>query len=225
MISEIGLIALSIAFLFSVYGTIGSAYGGLRNRPAWVESSRNASLLVFPLLSLSVLVVVYNLYVLDLSQAYVADVASRAMSTFLRVTALWGGQQGSILFWAWIMSGFVAIVLLRKWERDRELIPYVIAVSMLTTTFFVGVVVFITNPFARLWHVPGAADLTTSVFQPINAMPYIPEDGQGLNPLLRHFGMIGHPPTTYIGFTGFVIPFAFALASLCTGKSQEDEWI
>ena len=225
MISEIGLIALSIAFLFSVYGTIGSAYGGLRNRPAWVESSRNASLLVFPLLSLSVLVVVYNLYVLDLSQAYVADVASRAMSTFLRVTALWGGQQGSILFWAWIMSGFVAIVLLRKWERDRELIPYVIAVSMLTTTFFVGVVVFITNPFARLWHVPGAADLTTSVFQPVNAIPYIPEDGQGLNPLLRHFGMIGHPPTTYIGFTGFVIPFAFAMAALITGKSQEDEWI
>src|SRR3990170_951225 len=225
MISEIGLIALSIAFLFSVYGTIGSAYGGLRNRPAWVESSRNASLLVFPLLSLSVLVVVYNLYVLDLSQAYVADVASRAMSTFLRVTALWGGQQGSILFWAWIMSGFVAIVLLRKWERDRELIPYVIAVSMLTTTFFVGVVVFITNPFARLWHVPGAADLTTAVFQPVNAMPYIPEEGQGLNPLLRHFGMIGHPPTTYIGFTGFVIPFAFAMAALITGKSQEDEWI
>ena len=60
MISDIGLVALSIAFLFSVYGTIGSAYGGLRNRPAWVESSRNASLLVFPLLSVSVLVVVYN---------------------------------------------------------------------------------------------------------------------------------------------------------------------
>src|SRR3972149_4749782 len=70
----------------------------------WVETSRNASLLVFPLLSLSVLVVVYNLYVLDLSQAYVVDVASLAMSAFLRITALWGGQQGSILFWAWIMS-------------------------------------------------------------------------------------------------------------------------
>ena len=225
MISEIGLIALLIAFLFSVYGTLASAYGGLKNRPAWVESSRNASLLVFPLLSISVLVVVYNLYVLDLSQAYVYDVASHAMSTFLRVTALWGGQQGSILFWAWIMSGFVGVVLLRKWDRDRELMPYVIAVSMLTTAFFVGVSVFITNPFDKLWYVQGASDLTKAIFQPANAMPYIPEDGQGLNPLLRHFGMIGHPPTTYIGFTGFVIPFAFAMAALFTGKSQEDEWI
>jgi len=225
MISDIGLVAVSIAFLFSVYGTIVSAYGGYRNRPAWVESSRNASLLVFPLLSVSVLVVVYNLYVLDLSQAYVYDVASHAMSTFLRVTALWGGQQGSMLFWAWIMVGFVGVVLLRKWDRDRELMPWVIAVSMLTTAFFVGVVVFITNPFAKLWYIPGATDLTKAVFQPVGAMPYIPEDGQGLNPLLRHFGMIGHPPTTYIGFTGFVIPFAFAMAALITGKSQEDEWI
>ena len=145
MISDIGLVTLWIAFLFSVYGTVVSAYGGYRDRPAWVESGRNASILVFPLLSISVLVVVYNLYILDLSQAYVYDVASHAMSTFLRVTALWGGQQGSVLFWAWIMAGFVGVVLLRKWDRDRELMPWVIAVSMLTTAFFVGLVVFITN--------------------------------------------------------------------------------
>ena len=225
MISDIGLVALVIAFLFSVYATVVSAWGGLRNRPAWVESSRNASLLVFPLLSISVLVVVYNLYVLDLSQAYVYDVASHAMSTFLRVTALWGGQQGSILFWAWIMSAFVAIVLLRKWERDRELMPYVITVSMLTTAFFVGVVLFITNPFAKMWYSNGATELTKAIFQPAGLIQYIPNDGQGLNPLLRHFGMIGHPPTTYIGFTGFVIPFAFAMAALITGQSKEDEWI
>jgi cytochrome c-type biogenesis protein CcmF len=225
MISDIGLVTLSIAFLFSVYAVFASVLGGLKNRPAWVASSRNASFVVFPLLSVSVLVVVYNLYILDLSQAYVADVASTAMSTFLRVTALWGGQQGSVLFWAWIMAGFVFIVLLRKWERDHELMPYVITVSMLTTAFFVGVVLFITNPFARLWLVPGATELTTAIFQPANAMPYIPQDGQGLNPLLRHFGMIGHPPTTYIGFTGFVIPFAFAMSALITGKLKDDEWI
>ena len=225
MISDIGLVTLAIAFLFCVYATVTSTYGGLRNRPAWVESSRNASLLVFPLLSISVLVVVYNLYVLDFSQAYVYDVASHAMSTFLRITALWGGQQGSVLFWAWIMSGFVSIVLIRKWERDRELMPYVIAVSMLTTAFFVGVVLFITNPFDKMWYFDGATELTKAIFQPAGLIQYIPNDGQGLNPLLRHFGMIGHPPTTYIGFTGFVIPFAFAMAALITGKSREDEWI
>jgi cytochrome c-type biogenesis protein CcmF len=225
MIADVGLIALTIAFVLSIYGTAVSAYGGWKSRPVWVESARNAALLVFPVLTISILAVIYSLYKMDFSLAYVADVSSRAMSPFLRVTALWGGQQGSVLFWAWIMAGFVMLVVMRKWGRDRELMPFVIAVSMLTTAFFISVVVFITNPFARLWHVPGANELITALFQPAGAMPYIPPDGQGLNPLLRHFGMIGHPPTTYIGFTGFVIPYAFAMAALITGKSNEDEWI
>ena len=225
MFTDIGLIALTIAFIFTVYATFASAYGGWRGRPAWVESARNASLLVFPLLTVSVLSLVYSLYTLDFSLAYVYDVSSLSMSPFLRVTALWGGQQGSVLFWAWLMAGFVAAVLLRKWDRDRELMPYVIATAMLTTAFFVGVVLFITNPFTRLWHIAGAEELIPALFQPANSMLYFPEDGGGLNPLLRHFGMIGHPPTTYLGFTGFVIPFAFAIAALITGKSRGDEWI
>ncbi len=225
MLADIGLFAVAIAFMLAVYATVASVYGGGTNRSAWVESARNAALLVFPLLTLAVLIVVYSLLTLDFSLAYVVDVSSQSMSPFLRATALWGGQSGSVLFWAWLMAGFVAAVLVRKWQRDRELMPYVIAVSMLTTAFFIGLVVFITNPFARLWHVPGASDLVTAVFQPAGALPYIPPDGQGLNPLLRHFGMIGHPPTTYLGFTGFVIPFSFAIAALITGKAHEDEWI
>lgn len=225
MLADIGLIALAIAFIFSLYATFASLYGGWKGRPLWVDSARNASLLVFPLLTISVIVIVYALYTYDFSLAYVYDVSSRAMSSFLRVTALWGGQQGSVLFWAWLMAAFVGVVLLRKWDRDRELMPYVIFVAMLTTTFFVGLVLFITNPFTRLWYVPGATELTQSLFQPVGAMPYFPDDGNGLNPLLRHFGMIGHPPTTYLGFTGFVIPFAFAMAALITGQSRRDEWI
>lgn len=225
MLAEIGLIALAIAFLLSVYATFASLYGGQAGRSSWVDSARIASLLVFPLLTIPVIVIVYSLFVYDFSLAYVYDVSSRAMSSFLRVTALWGGQQGSVLFWAWLMSSFVGVVLLRKWDRDRELMPYVIFVAMLTTAFFVGVVLFITNPFMRLWHVPGAQELTQAFFQPAGAMSFTPDDGNGLNPLLRHFGMIGHPPTTYLGFTGFVIPFAFAIAALITGQSRRDEWI
>ena len=225
MLADIGLIALTIAFLFSVYATFGSLYGALSKRVPWIESARNASLLVFPLLTAPVIIIVYALYTFDFSLAYVYDVSSRAMSPFLRITALWGGQEGSVLFWAWLMVAFVGLVLLRKWERDRELMPWVTFVAMLTTAFFIGVVVFITNPFLRLWHVPGAQELTEALFQPANAMPYFPEDGNGLNPLLRHFGMIGHPPTTYLGFTGFVIPFAYAIAALITGHSRHDDWI
>ncbi len=225
MIADIGLLAVLIAFLLAIYATVSSFIGGRNERSAWVESARNAALLVFPFLSIAVAILLYLLYTLDFSIAYVADVSSQAMSPFLRITALWGGQQGSVLFWAWMMSGFVMAVALRKWHRNRELMPYVLAVSMLTTAFFIGLVVFITNPFARLWHLPGAQDLITAVFQPANAMPYIPGDGGGLNPLLRHFGMVGHPPTTYLGFTGFVIPYAFAIAALITGKVIDDEWI
>ena len=225
MIADIGLIALVLGFLLSGYATAASAYGGRRGRPLYVESARNAVLGAFGMLTLAVLSLVYSLVTLDFSRAYVADVSSRAMSAFLRATALWGGQEGSILFWAWIMVGFVAVVSLRKWDRDRELMPWVIAVAMGTTTFFVGLSVFVSNPFAKLWLEQGAHELTPAVFRPETAVPYTPEDGQGLNPLLRHFGMIGHPPTTYVGFTGFVIPFAFAMAALITGRSSQDDWI
>jgi cytochrome c-type biogenesis protein CcmF len=225
MVPDIGLIALTIAFAMALYATLLSVYGGMFQRPVWVESARNATVMVFALLTVSVLAVVYSLLTLDFSQAYVADVSSQVMSPFLRITALWGGQQGSVLFWAWLMAGFVAVVVMRKWDADRELMPYVLFVSMLTTTFFIGVVMFITNPFTKMWILPGAQELTLAIFSPAYARQYIPQEGSGLNPLLRHFGMIGHPPTTYLGFTGFVIPFSFAMAALITGKSAGDQWI
>lgn len=225
MINDIGFYALSIAFVLAVYSTAASALGGRNGRATWVESARAAALLVFPLLTISVISVVVSLLSLNFSIAYVSEVSSQAMSPFLRVTALWGGQSGSVLFWAWLMAGIVATVLLFRWREDRELMPYVTSVCMLTTAFFIGVVVFITNPFFRIWHVAGAEDVITAFLQPANAMPYIPADGGGLNPLLRHFGMIGHPPTTYLGFTGFVVPFAFAVAALVTGRAGEDRWI
>lgn len=225
MIPDIGLIALVIAFCLSIYASLMAINGEWSKRVRWVASARNATVAVFALLTISVLTVVYSLYVMDFSQAYVADVSSIAMSPFLRITALWGGQQGSVLFWAWMMAGFIALVVLRKWESNAALMPYIIFVAMLTTTFFVGVVVFITNPFTKMWIVPGAEDLVIALFQPANGEQYIPYDGSGLNPLLRHFGMIGHPPTTYLGFTGFVIPFAFAIAALLKNDTVSDLWI
>jgi cytochrome c-type biogenesis protein CcmF len=225
MLADIGLAALVVSFLLGLYATVASAYGGWRDDRRWAESARNSTLLVVPFLTISVLVVLYALITLDFRLAYVADVSSTLMSPFLRLTALWGGQAGSLLFWSWLMSGFVATVLWRKWETDRDLMPYFIAVAMLTTTFFIGLVVFITNPVARSWLAPGGHELTQAVFQPAGMSAYVPRDGQGLNPLLRHFGMIGHPPTTYLGFTGFVIPFAFAISALLTGKCREEQWI
>jgi len=225
MLNEVGWLALLIGFGLSLYASGAAAWGGWKGQSRWVASARNAACLVFPVLTVSVLALVAALLRLDFRLAYVADVSSQAMSPFLRATALWGGQQGSILFWGWLMAGFVGAVLVRPWRSDRELFPWVIAIAMLTTAFFVSLAVFITNPFERYWLVPGAQELTRALSAPPGAMPYVPAEGDGLNPLLRHFGMIGHPPTTYLGFTGFVIPYAFAMAALITGKGREDGWI
>jgi len=115
--------------------------------------------------------------------------------------------------------------MLGKWDQDRDLMPYFITVATLTTGFFIGVTLFISNPFARLWLLPGADELTTALFAPAGAALYSLPDGSGLNPLLRHFGMIFHPPTTYLGFTGFVVPYAFAISALISGRARDDQWI
>ena len=225
MLAELGLTAVGIAFLLAVYATAMSAWGGWRQQPAWVQSARSAVLLIAGLLTLAVGTLVYSLQTSDFSIAYVGEVSNLAMPSYLRLSSLWGGQPGSLLFWAWLMSCFVAAVMLGKWDQDRDLMPYFITVATLTTGFFIGVTLFISNPFARLWLLPGADQLTTAVFAPAEAILYRPPDGNGLNPLLRHFGMIFHPPTTYLGFTGFVIPYAFAVSALMSGRARDDQWI
>jgi cytochrome c-type biogenesis protein CcmF len=121
------------------------------------------------------------------------------------------------------MSAFASAVTLRNWERDREFLPWVIVVSLITLAFFLGLTLFVENPFDRLWLLPGGIALK-SFFAPQGAIPYFQSDGKGLNPLLRHPGMIIHPPMLYLGFVSFVIPFAFAIASLITNRS-DDRWI
>lgn len=228
MIAEIGLIALVIAALATLYALAAAFVAARRGRPdgtLLVESACNAALMVFALLTVSSLSIVYLLVTGDFSVRYVWEVSSRAMSPFLRVTALWGGQAGSILFWAWLMSSFIAVLLARPWRENRELLPWVIVVTTGTLLFFEVLALFVSNPFIRLWQLPNGAVLDNQLFAPVGAVLLHPRDGQGLNPLLRHFGMIGHPPTTYLGFTGLVIPYAFAMAALITRRSADAAWI
>jgi cytochrome c-type biogenesis protein CcmF len=145
------------------------------------------------------------------------------MPYYLKITALWGGQAGSLVFWSWLLSAFASAVTLRKWDRDREFLPWVIIVSLVTLAFFISLNLFLENPFERLWQT-AAGGVVTALFRPAGAIPYIPADGSGLNPLLRHPGMIIHPPMLYLGFVSFVIPYAFAIAALVTGRT-DDRWI
>ena len=223
MIAGIGFGALVITFLVSLYGIGAAVYGARINDRRWVESARLAMLLTFPLITISALSLIYLLVTGRFEYEFVSSVTSRSMPVYLRITALWGGQSGSLVFWSWLLSAFASAVTLRKWDRDQEFLPWVIVVSLVTIAFFVSLNVFFENPFRSFWRLP-SGDITIAMIRPQLASLFVPRDGRGLNPLLRHPGMIIHPPMLYLGFVSFVIPYAFAIAALITGRT-DDRWI
>ena len=223
MVANLGFGTLVLTFIVSIYGAVAAFLGARRNSPALVDSARNAMLLTFPLLTVTTLTLIYLLVGAHFQYQYVSEVISNSMPVPLRLTALWGGQAGSLIFWSWLMSAFASAVALRKWDRDREFLPWVILVSLVTLAFFLMLSVFVENPFVSFWATP-AGNLITSMFHPAGTTLYIPPDGNGMNPYLRHPGMIFHPPALYLGFVSFVIPYAFAMAALITGRT-DDRWI
>jgi cytochrome c-type biogenesis protein CcmF len=204
MLADLGFFALLFAFFAAIYSAVAAWYGNRTGQPAWVESARNATIAVFFLVLLAAILMVVALLQNDFSIEYVWRVSSRDMPTYLKVTALWGGQAGSLLFWNLMLATFTAAAMFRNWDRQRDLMPYALIVASLTQIFFLFLTVFIENPFARL--------------------DVIPPDGNGLNPLLRHPGMIIHPPMLYLGFVGFTIPYTFAMAALMANR-LDDTWI
>jgi cytochrome c-type biogenesis protein CcmF len=223
MVANFGFGALVITLLISIYGIGASVYGVRKNLPAWVESARLAMLLTFPLITISAFSLMYLLAQGAYELEFVASVTSNSMPLYLRLTALWGGQAGSLVFWSWLLSAFATAVTLRKWDRDREFLPWVIVVALVTLAFFLVLIIFFENPFNRFWRLPNG-NILASMFQPSGSVIFKPADGQGLNPLLRHPGMIIHPPMLYLGFVSFVVPYAFAIAALVTGRT-DDRWI
>lgn len=204
MFTDLGYAAVVVAFFVAIYAAGAAFYGARRQEWRWVESARNATVVIFPLVTLACTLLVISLLRDDFSLEYVWRVSSRDMPTYLKVTALWGGQAGSLLFWNLLLAAFTAAAMSRQWGKERDLMPYAIGVAALTQIFFLSLTAFVENPFTRL--------------------PSVPLDGNGLNPLLRHPGMIIHPPLLYLGFTGLTIPYAFAMASLMAGR-VDDAWI
>jgi cytochrome c-type biogenesis protein CcmF len=210
MISTLGTVTLVTAFVVALYSAVASALGARAERPALVESARNGVLVVFALVVLAVLLMEAALVGGDFSIDYVARNSSRATPLVYKVTGLWGALEGSILLWLFMLGLFSALVVLiyRGDPRPttRALLPYATSVLMAVVAFFLLVTVVPANPFAT---VPGGV---------------VPADGRGLNPLLQDPGMAAHPPMLYLGFTGFTVPFAFAVAALVTGRLDRD-WI
>ncbi len=223
MIAYIAVGTMGIAFIALIIA-IAMAINGLQAKSKnTLESARLAALTSFPLLSFSLGVLLFLLLTNRFEYAFVYETADAAMPIYLKIAALWGGQAGSLLFWTWLLSGFMFLAFLKKDKQDIKLFPWVIVVSSITLGFFTLLVILFENPFLRFF-VNMNGDVSKSLITPPYALPLTPEFGMGLNPLLNHLGMVFHPPMLYLGFVGFIIPFSYAIASLIVGR-DDDLWI
>jgi cytochrome c-type biogenesis protein CcmF len=215
--ATLGTISIFVSLVVAVYTAIAAWLGARRKMPELLASARNGIYAYTILMTVAVGVMVIALYTHDFSIALVANSTSRDLQLIYTITALWSNQAGSLMFWSWILSLYSAIVVSHKWDNERELMPYVVATLMAIQTFFAFMLSFVSSPFARWWMVPGKNPVMT-LFPPPGATVFVPPDGQGLNPLLQHPSMAMHPPMLYLGYVGFTIPFAFAVAALISGK-------
>ncbi len=198
MTGEVGTLLVGLGLLSALY-TAGATLVGLhREDERWLASGRNAVVATSVLLGGALLALLVAFLTGNFSLAYVADHGSRALPLYLKVSALWAGQEGSLLLWSWMQALFAVLTLHLSGRKALPLLPWVTVFLALITAFFTGVTLLTSNPFV----------LRTPV----------PPDGLGLNPLLRHPGMILHPPALYVGYVGLAVPFAFALAALVRGR-------
>jgi len=206
---NIGALCILLAFCFAVYAVIASVTGRLKKNSFLTVSGQRAVYSVWLLLTVASGLLIYSLLTGDFRLAYVAAHTDSSMSKIYKFTAWWGGQEGSLLLWSWLLSTYSAIVVFMNRRKFRDMMPWVTSVLMATETFFLSLIAFVLSPFGVLE--AGRGNIVEGV-------------GQGLNPLLQYWTMVIHPPMLYLGYVGFTVPFAFAIGSLIT-KQPGDAWI
>ena len=206
---NIGALAILLAFCLAIYAALGSLVGKLRNNPFLIASAERAVYATWFLLTVASGLLIRALIIGDFRLAYVAGHSNTAMPTIYKFTAWWGGQEGSLLLWSWFLATYSSVVVFMNRRKFRVMMPYVTAILMVTETFFLLLITFVASPFKVLAAGKGITDVG---------------DGQGLSPLLQYPTMVIHPPMLYLGYVGFIVPFAFAMASLIT-KQPGEAWI
>jgi cytochrome c-type biogenesis protein CcmF len=195
---------LLFSFILAGYAAYAAFMGGRWRSDQMIASAERSAVTLFVLSSLMMAALVVAFITRDFSLEYVAQYTNRTLPMFYTISAVWAGQSGSLLLWAWLLCLFAAIVVWQNRRKNRKLLPYVLGTILFTAFFFFGLMVYATSPFARL--------------------PQPAADGNGLNPMLQNPGMVMHPPTLYLGYVGFTVPFAFALAALLANR-LDAQWI
>jgi cytochrome c-type biogenesis protein CcmF len=204
-IAALGSIVLLFAFLVAAYAAASGIVGNAQHRRRLVTSSVYALYGFFGLMMLASALMIYAFVTHDYTIKYVAHYSDVAMPLWYKITAYWGGLDGSLMFWVAVLSAFAAVSVRVNHARHRDMIGYVVAVIMLAQIFFLGILIYNKNPFATF--------LTTP-----------PVDGKGLNPLLQNYWMVIHPPSLYLGFVAATVPFSFGMAALASGR-LDDQWL
>jgi cytochrome c-type biogenesis protein CcmF len=203
-LAGLGRPSLLVALLFSLLSIVAFIVASRTGRRDLSEAGKRALYATFGFTALATASLITALLAHDFSLSYVANYTSRSLSVPYTISSLWGGMEGSLLFWTTLLTAFSALAIAKAPARNSRLVGAAGAVLMGIAAFFLFMVAFPGNPFAQV-----AGD--------------IPVDGNGLNPLLQSPGMVIHPPLLYTGFVGFSIPFAFAIGALFT-KRLDDSW-
>ena len=198
MIPELGHFALILALLVSVLQGVLPLIGAHRNRLAWIAFARPASQTAALLLTFAFGCLTWAFVANDFSVVYVAQHSNTLLPTQYRVAAVWGGHEGSLLLWVLMLGWWTFAVSLLSRQLPEAMVARVLGVLGLVTAGFLLFILFTSNPFERL--LPGS------------------EEGRDLNPLLQDFGLVIHPPLLYMGYVGFSIAYAFAVAALLSGQ-------
>jgi cytochrome c-type biogenesis protein CcmF len=202
---QLGTLTLLATFVICCYASVVCVTGARRGSRRLIQSGIGAFYLSTATLAVASAILVHAFVVGDYSIKYVAHYSDSAQPLFYKLTSWWGGLDGSIMFWTFLLAVFGSLAVFVNRERHRELIPYVVAIIGTVQMFFLFLMVIHKNPF------------DTFLLQ-------TPPDGTGLNPLLQNYWMAIHPPSLYTGFVGMTIPFAFGLAALITGH-LDDSWL
>jgi len=211
--NQVGSVGLIAGLAFAIFGVVAGALGGWLRSPRMLKSAERATLAFFVMITVAVIALEYLILTDDFHNAYVAGHSNRTLPGYYKVAVLWAGQEGSLLFWTWLLAVYGGFAVLLNRAKNRQLMPYVVAMLMATASFFSAITFFAANPFGEL-----------SMMTARGPQPFAPADGNGLNPLLQYHSMIIHPPMLYLGYVGFAVPFAFAMAALIT-KQLGDNWI
>ncbi len=201
----LGETALWTALPIALWGTAVSFAGGRTGRSELVLSGERTAYAVTFLLLLASLGIVAAFVGGRYEYWYVANYSNRELDTYFKVAGLWAGQRGSLVFWTLLLSAFTSIAVFQNRARNREFMPYAAGVLLAILSFLLVVLLFAgVNPFERL--------------------DFTPANGRGLNPQLQNYWMTIHPPTLYLGFTAFAVPFAFAVSALLANR-LDSRWI